>query len=431
MKLRPYQQDAANFLHDHDRAMMLAPVGAGKTATALEAIEAHVVAGTVQLWLVVAPLRVATSVWPAEAKKWAPDLKVAVACGTPAQRKAALASGADVIVTNYDSLQWLAEQDVTFDGVVLDELTRLKNPSGKRFKAFAKLIERVPVRWGLTGSFTSNGLEDVFGQCKIIDQRMLGRTKGAFQQVYFIQHLRGNYVELEARPGALEEVMRKIKPWTYVLDPGAYVGTLPPLHTVEMPVQMKMDDYEKMRKEFVLQFGNDEIVAANAAVVTQKLQQLAAGFIYSDTMGEVWQSAHKVEMVQDIIEENQRAPTIVWYQYIAERERLQAALPGAVDVRERGAIDAWNAGKVPVLLAHPASAGHGLNLQHGGSRMIWMSLPWSLELYEQAVGRLHRSGQKHAVWNYVILTDKTVDQKIWLALRDKRSLAQIALDALK
>ena len=426
MKLRPYQQDAANFLHATDRAMMLAPVGAGKTATALTAMQRRP-----QRWLVVAPLRVATSVWPAEAARWAPGLTVAVACGTPAQRKAALASGADVIVTNYDSLQWLAEQDVTFDGVVLDELTRLKNSSGKRFKAFAKLIESVPVRWGLTGSFTSNGLEDVFGQCKIIDQRMLGRTKGAFQQVYFIQHLRGNYVELEARPGALEEVMRKIKPWTYVLDPGAYVGTLPPLHTVEMPVQMKMDDYEKMRREFVLQFGNDEIVAANAAVVTQKLQQLAAGFIYSDTMGEVWQSAHKVEMVQDIIDENQRAPTIVWYQYIAEREMLKAALPGAVDVRESGAIDAWNAGKVPVLLAHPASAGHGLNLQHGGCHMIWMSLPWSLELYEQAVGRLHRSGQKHAVWNYVILTDKTVDQKIWLALRDKRSLAQIALDALK
>ena len=337
-KLRPYQQDAANFLHATDRAMMLAPVGAGKTATALTAMQRRP-----QRWLVVAPLRVATSVWPAEAARWAPGLKVAVACGTPAQRKAALASGADVIVTNYDSLQWLAEQDVTFDGVVLDELTRLKNPSGKRFKAFAKLIERVPVRWGLTGSFTSNGLEDVFGQCKIIDQRMLGRTKGAFQQVYFIQHLRGNYVELEARPGALEEVMRKIKPWTYVLDPGAYVGTLPPLHTVEMPVQMDMTAYEKMRKEFVLQFGNDEIVAANAAVVTQKLQQIAAGCLYFDDAW-VWRSDHKVEMVQDIIEENQRAPTIVWYQYIAERERLQAALPGAVDVRERGAIDAWNAG---------------------------------------------------------------------------------------
>lgn len=425
-KLRPYQQEAADFLHANDRAMMLAPVGAGKTATALTAVQRNPA-----WWLVVAPLRVATSVWPAEAARWAPDLKVAVACGTPAQRKAALASGAGVIVTNYDNLQWLAEQGLTFDGVVFDELTRLKNPSGKRFKAVAKMVEHIPVRWGLTGSFTSNGLEDVFGQCKIIDQRMLGRTKGAFQQVYFTQHLRGNYVELEARPGALEEVMRKIKPWTYVLDPGGYVGSLPPLHTVEVPVQMKMDDYEKMRKDFVLQFPDAEIVAANAAVVTQKLQQLAAGFIYSDTMGEVWQSAHKVEAVQDIIEENQRAPTIVWYQYIAERERLHAALPGAVDVRERGAIDAWNAGKVPVLLAHPASAGHGLNLQHGGCHMIWMSLPWSLELYEQAVGRLHRSGQKHAVWNYVILTDKTVDQKIWLALRDKRSLAQIALDALK
>ena len=431
MRLRPYQNEAANFLFDHDRAMMLAPVGAGKTATALVAMESHVLDGSVRPWLVVAPLRVATSVWPVEAARWAPALTVAVACGTPAQRKAALTSGADVIVINYDNLQWLAEQDVAFGGVVFDELTKLKNPSGKRFKAVAKLAERIPVRWGLTGSFTSNGLEDVFGQCKIIDQRMLGRTKGAFQQVYFIQHLRGNYVELEARPGALEEVMGKIRPWTYVLDPGGYVGSLPPLHTVEVPVQMKMDDYEKMRKDFVLQFDNDEIVAANAAVVTQKLQQLAAGFVYSDVSGAVWQSAHKVEAVQDIIDENQRAPTIVWYQYIAEREMLKAALPGAVDVRESGAIDAWNAGKVPVLLAHPASAGHGLNLQHGGCHMIWMTLPWSLELYEQAVGRLHRSGQKHAVWNYLILTGKTVDQKIWLALRDKRSLAQIALDALK
>jgi len=431
MRLRPYQNEAANFLFDHDRAMMLAPVGAGKTATALVAMESHVLDGSVRSWLVVAPLRVATSVWPVEAARWAPELTVAVACGTPAQRKAALTCGADVIVINYDNLQWLAEQDVAFDGVVFDELTKLKNPSGKRFKAVAKLAERIPVRWGLTGSFTSNGLEDVFGQCKIIDQRMLGRAKGAFQQVYFIQHLRGNYVELEARPGALEEVMGKIRPWTYVLDPGGYVGSLPPLHTVEVPVQMKMDDYEKMRKDFVLQFDNDEIVAANAAVVTQKLQQLAAGFVYSDVSGAVWQSAHKVEAVQDIIDENQRAPTIVWYQYIAEREMLKAALPGAVDVRERGAIDAWNAGKVPVLLAHPMSASHGLNLQFGGCHMIWMTLPWSLELYEQALGRLHRSGQKHSVWNYLILTDKTVDRKIWLALRDKRSLAQIALDALK
>ena len=430
MKLRPYQNDAANFLYDHDRAMMLAPVGAGKTATALVTMASHVLDATIESWLVVAPLRVATSVWPAEAARWAPDLTIAVACGTPAQRKAALASGADVIVINYDNLQWLGEQDVAFDGVVFDELTKLKNPSGKRFKAVAKLADRIPVRWGLTGSFTSNGLEDVFGQCKIIDQRMLGRSKGAFIQVYFDQHLRGNYVEVEARPGALEQVMRKIRPWTYVLDPGGYVGSLPPLHTVEVPVQMKMDDYETMRKDFVLQFGTDEVVAANAAVVTQKLQQLSAGCLYFDDTW-AWRSNHKIDAVQDIIEENQRAPTIVWYQYIAERERLLEALPGAVDVRDKGAIDAWNAGKVPVLLAHPASAGHGLNLQHGGCRMIWMSLPWSLELYEQAVGRLHRSGQTHAVWNYLILTDKTVDQKIWTALRDKRSLAQIALDALK
>ena len=426
--LRPYQRQAADFLFANERAMMLAPVGAGKTATALTAM-----AETVDVrWLVVAPLRVATSVWPAEAATWAPTLRVRVAVGTPTQRLAALMDpDADVVVINYDNLQWLAQYDLSgFGGVIFDELTKLKNPSGKRFKAIAKLIDAIPVRWGLTGSFTSNGLEDIFGQCKIIDQRMLGRTKGAFQQVYFIQHLRGNFVELEPRPGALEEVMRKIKPWTYVLDPGGYVGSLPPLHTVEVPVQMDMTEYETMRRDFVLQFGNDEAIAQNAAVVTQKLQQLAGGFIYSDD-GAAWRSAHKVEAVQDIIQENQMAPTIVWYQYIAEREMLKAALKGSVDVRDPGAIDAWNAGKVGVLLAHPASAGHGLNLQHGGCHMIWMSLPWSLEMYEQAVGRLHRSGQQHAVWNYLILTDKTVDRKIWLALRDKRSLAQIALDALK
>ena len=407
--------------------MMLAPVGAGKTATALTAmVESE------RRWLVVAPLRVATSVWPAEAARWAPTLRLRVAVGTPTQRVAALYDAdADVVVINYDNLQWLAQYDLSgFQGVIFDELTKLKNPSGKRFKAIAKLIDAIPVRWGLTGSFTSNGLEDVFGQCKIIDQKMLGRTKGAFTQIYFTQHLRGNFVELEPRPGALEEVMRKIKPWTYVLDPGGYVGSLPPLHTVEVPVQMDMTEYETMRRDFVLQFGNDEVIAQNAAVVTQKLQQLAGGFIYGDA-GAAWLSAHKVEAVQDIIQENQMAPTIVWYQYIAEREMLTAALKGAVDVREPGAIDAWNAGKVSVLLAHPASAGHGLNLQHGGCHMIWMSLPWSLEMYEQAVGRLHRSGQQHAVWNYLILTDKTVDRKIWLALRDKRSLAQIALDALK
>ena len=431
ISLRPYQETAADFLYEHDRAMMLAPVGAGKTAATLIAMR-DMVQNESTRWLVLAPLRVASSVWPAEAAKWTPDLTVRVAVGTPVQRIAALyARDADVVVTNYENIQWLAELELgEFSGIVFDELTRLKNPSGKRFKALEKIIKDMEVRWGLTGSFTSNGLEDVFGQCKIIDQTLLGRSKGAFQQTYFTGILKGNFVEYTPRPGALEQVMARIKPATFVLEPGVYTDTLPPLHTVEVPVEMDLTGYERMRKEFVLDLGNDEkAIAESAAAVTTKLQQLSAGFVYG--LEAHWQSDHKLDALEDLLAENQRAPTIVWYQFVAEREAVQRRIQGARDVRELGAIEAWNAGKVEVLLAHPASAGHGLNLQHGGCRMVWLSLPWSLELYEQAVGRLHRSGQRHDVWCYVLLTTGTVDLKIWQALRDKRSLSDIAMEALK
>ncbi|MFO0202869.1 MAG: SNF2-related protein [Alphaproteobacteria bacterium] len=431
MKLRPYQEQAADFLYEHDRAMILAPVGAGKTAITLTAMDEFPTGDAVR-FLVVAPLRVATSVWPVEAAKWAPSLKVRVAVGTPAQRIDALYdSDADVVIINYENLQWLGDHALNdFTGVVFDELTRLKNPSGKRFKAMEKIVMAIEIRWGLTGSFTSNGLEDVFGQAKIIDQSLLGRTKGAFMQQHFFQYNRGTHVEWEAMPGALQRVMQKIKPATYLLEPGQYKDTLPPLHTVEVPLQMEMREYDAMRKNFVLEFPDETAIAQNAAVVTQKLQQLASGFVYTGTQ-ERWLSTHKLDALTDLLAENQRAPTIVWYQYVAEREALQRAFPKAVDVKAAGAIDDWNAGKIEVLLAHPASAGHGLNLQHGGCRMVWLTLPWSLELYEQAVGRLHRSGQAHDVWCYVLLTHGTIDHKIWAALRDKRSLSDIALEALK
>jgi len=431
VKLRPYQEQAADFLYEHDRAMILAPVGAGKTAITLTAMRDLVDNESIR-FLVVAPLRVAASVWPVEAAKWAPSLEVRAAVGTPNQRIDALYySDADVVVINYDNLQWLSDLDLSdFTGVVFDELTRLKNPGGKRFKAMEKIVKAVEIRWGLTGSFTSNGLEDVFGQVKIIDQSLLGRSKGAFLQTYFASFLRGNYAEYEPLPGALQRVMQKIKPATYLLEPGQYKDTLPPLHTVEVPLQMEMREYDTMRKNFVLEFPDETAIAQNAAVVTQKLQQLAAGFIYTDD-GVRWLSPHKLDALADLLAENQRAPTIIWYQYIGERVELKRQFPHAVDVRDAGAIDAWNAGKVEVLLAHPASAGHGLNLQHGGCRMVWLTLPWSLELYEQAVGRLHRSGQAHDVWCYVLLTHGTIDHKIWTALRDKRSLSDIALEALK
>ena len=426
LKLRDYQETAADFLYEHDRAMILAPVGAGKTAITLTAMWEMLRDGHAKRFLVLAPKRVCTDVWPVEQPKWAPKATLAVAVGTPAQRRAALNSGAQIVVTNYDNIQWLAEQNLAhINAIVFDELTKLKNPSGARFKALNKVIGEVGIRWGLTGSFTSNGLEDVFGQCKIVDQTLLGRAKGAFMQQYFVCTNR-EFGDWTPRRGALEQVMARIKPATFVLEPGEYKDKLPPLHTVELHCQMDMTGYNKLKKDFVL----DDVVAVNAAVVTQKLQQMSSGFLYTDK-GPIWTSLHKFDRLEELLEENQHANTLIVYQYKEELAELKRRFKWLVTLDDADAIERWNAGQVRLLAVHPKSAGHGLNLQHGGCHLVFLSLPWSLELYEQTVGRLHRSGQQRPVWCYVMLTDKTVDAKIWTALHDKQDLSTIALEALK
>ena len=426
MKLRPYQDEAADFLFATDRVMILAPVGAGKTAITLTAMRDMVLAGVARRWLVLAPKRVCTDVWPVEAPKWAPGLKVAVAVGTPAQRVAALGSDADVVVANYDTIQSLPALD-RFDGVVFDELTRLKNPSGARFKALFKKLEAIPIRWGLTGSFTSNGLEDVFGQCKVIDETLLGRSKGAFLQTWFIPISR-EFGQWVARPSALAGIMNKIKPATFVLEPGEYADTLPPLHVVEVRSTMDMKAYDKMKRDYVAQVGTETVTALTAAAMTSKLQQLAGGWAYAPEP--VWFSSHRFDRLDEVLEGNQRANTLVVYNYREELAELLRRYPTAQTLDDDDAITRWNAGQIPLLLVHPKSAGHGLNLQHGGSKIVFVSLPWSLELFEQTVGRLHRSGQKHPVWCYVMMTEKTIDERIWQSLHDKRSLSQLATEEL-
>jgi len=440
VKLRDYQETAADFLYEHDRAMILAPVGAGKTAITLTAMKAMLDDGVVKRWLVLAPKRVCTDVWPVEAPKWAPGLELAVAVGTPAQRKAAL--NAQVVVINYDNIQWLASLNPTFDGVVFDELTRLKNPSGARFKALAKVLD-CRIRWGLTGSFTSNGLEDVFGQCKIVDQTLLGRSIGAFMQTYFIL-MNKEFGDWAPRPGSLAKVMDKIKPATFVLEPGEYKDKLPPLHTIEVRCDMDKTKYNEMRKNFVVEFPDAKAIAVNAGVVTGKLQQMASGFVYETnsspsitpgkfivTQKSVWFSAHKFDRLDELIEENQHANTLIAYTYQEELAELRRRYPQAQTLDDERAVERWNAGQIELLLVHPKSAGHGLNLQFGGSKIVFLSLPWSLELYEQTIGRLHRSGQRHDVWCYVMLTRETIDETIWAALHDKRALSDIAMEALK
>jgi SNF2 family DNA or RNA helicase len=437
MELRPYQDEAADFLYERNRAMILAPVGAGKTAITLTAMQDMLVAGVAKRFLVLAPKRVCTDVWPVEQPKWAPNVPLAVAVGTPKQRSAALRSKAQIVVSNYDNIQWLAEQALDFDGIVFDELTRLKNPSGTRFKALK--IDHINIRWGLTGSFTSNGLEDVFGQCKIVDQALLGRSKGAFMQQYFVL-INKDFGEWAPRVGSLAKVMERIKPATYVLDAGDYKDKLPPLHVVE--VRCDLDDrepYEKMKKDFQAL----DVTAINAGVVTGKLQQMASGFVYDtrrtaseipgrfdSTQTAVWFSSHKFDRLEELLDENQHANTILVYQYQEELAEIQRRFK-VTTLDDANAIARWNKGEVRLLAVHPKSAGHGLNLQHGGCHMVFLSLPWSLELYEQTVGRLHRSGQAHAVWVYVMMTNKTIDEKIWGALHDKRAVSDIAMEELK
>lgn len=443
MVLRPYQDLAADFLYESDRAMILAPVGAGKTALTLVAMRDALRDKVARRFLVVAPKRVAEHVWPVEVKKWTPSLSLSVAVGTPSQRLAALQAAVPIVVATYDNLQWLAEQTLDFDAVVFDELTRLKNPSGKRFKAFLKVLDAMKIRWGLTGSFTSNGLEDVFGQCKVIDQNLLGRSKGAFLQQYF-HCINRDYGQWEPRADALPQVMQRIEPATFVLEPGEYRDKLPPLHTVEMRCTMEMTQYKAMKRDFMVEFPNAQAVAANAGVVTGKLQQMASGFVYdtrttpSDRPGKfttsksaVWFSRHKFELLDDLLAENQHTNTIIAYQYQEELAELIRRYPYAVTLNDVQAIERWNKGKIELLLVHPKSAGHGLNLQYGGCHMVFLSLPWSLELYEQTIGRLHRSGQTRDVWVYLILTEDTVDEKIYAALHDKKSLSDLAMEALK
>lgn len=431
MKLRPYQEDAADFLFEHDRAMVLAPMGAGKTAITLTAMDDMLRDGVVKRWLVLAPKRVAQHVWRQEAAKWAPGLTVSVAVGNYPQRIAAFNQGADIVVTNYDAVGTLTTHELRqFDGIVFDELTRLKNASGVRFKALDRLTAHINIRWGLTGSFTSNGLEDVFGQCKIIDQKLLGKSKTKFLNEYFYCIDRDTS-QWEPATGSLDKVMARVRPATYVLEPGEYADKLPPLNTVEMPCDLhQRGPYEELKATMTTLYEAHEIVATNAAALTSKLQQSACGFAYSDTGTAVF-SHHKINLLSAILEGNQRAPTIVVYNFKAELELLTTSLPKAETLDAPDAIERWNKGEIEVLLIHPQSAGHGLNLQAGGHHIVWMSLPWSLELYEQTVGRLHRGGQTQPVWNYVLLTTNTIEARMWAALRDKRTISDLAIEELK
>lgn len=432
MKLHSYQERAVAHLHRYPRSALFLEMGLGKTAVALCAL-----APDNFPVLVVAPKRVAEHVWLQEAVKWRPDLEVVLAAGSPVARKAALASGAEVIVIGRDNLK-----DVPlghFRTIILDELSSFKSQSSIRFKLARKFTKEAKYVWGLTGTPASNGYLDLWSEVFLLDRgERLGTGITKYRHRYFIADYilkSGVVTSWRPRPGTRGRVNRLLKDICLSMSVEDYLE-LPPVMYNQVNVDIPMRAYRDMKRTLVADLtdviGPAAIhTAANAAVASSKLMQITSGFLYSDTPGYPVSRIHnaKTDAAREIVD-GTGSPVLIFYHFTEERDALRDAFPLAFDIDDAGAIERWNEGKIPVLLAHPAAAGHGLNLQYGGHTIIFVTLPWSLEEYEQAVGRIARQGQTKSVVVHHIVAPGTVDEEVLKALRGKASVQNALMEYL-
>lgn len=439
--LHPYQRVAVDHLQRNPRGGLFLDMGLGKTASALTALTPdHLPA------LVVAPKRVAESVWPSETALWRPDLRLSLAAGTPAIRAGALRAEKDLVVLGRDNLRDLAScsRRTPFRTLIIDELSGFKDRSTNRWKAAKEIANSVDHVWGLTGTPAPNGLMDLWAQVYLVDRgARLGPNITTFRSRYFTpgrQLPTGIITEWNPRPGADDKIHALLDDVFLSMSTEGRLE-LPPVTynpvRIDLPPAVRAT-YRKMKRDLVVDLnmiGGEIHTAMNAAVLTNKLSQIAAGFLYSDD-ADLRPGSHdvlhreKINAVQEIIG-GTGSPVLVFYRYQVERDMLRSSLPGAVTLDTPGAIEDWNAGRVPVLLAHPASAGHGLNLQHGGHTIVWTSLTWSLEEWQQGNKRLARQGQKNPVVIHMLLAEKTVDESIRSRLQDKASVQDALLRHLE
>jgi hypothetical protein len=428
-ELRPYQQRIATELYENDEKLCVVRPGGGKTAASLTAIEELIAHGVIKHALVIAPKRVAKSVWPDEIALWAHTrgLRYAVLDGTPTQRLVKLmeAPKRDITIIGIDNVQWLCEQLATmldgplFDLLVIDEVSRLRNPTGKRARELAKLAPRWRMVWGLTGTLRPSGAQDLFMPARVVTRgKLWGRSFYQWRQKHFYPVDFMGY-DWQPKPGAEDILNAEIAPLTVTLADGE-LPQLPELSVQLDYVDLPGDvwrEYERMRRQLVTGAGEDAIIAASSAVATGKLAQMANGFVYdTDTKARTLHDV-KREWLEDIVE-NASGPTLLVYEFVEDLRMLQETLDGDLpylgagvgDRQAQSNIDAWNAGDLPFMALHPASGGHGLNLQHGGSDMAWIAPTWSPELWEQTIARLHRSGQTQPVIVRVCVARGTVDQ---------------------
>jgi SNF2 family DNA or RNA helicase len=449
MKYEPhnYQTYAIEYIETHPIAAILLDMGLGKTSITLTAIndllfdsfEAHRV-------LVIAPLRVARDTWTAEADKWdhLRNLICSVAVGNETERRAALMKSADICIINRENVQWLIEDSgvpFDFDTVVVDELSSFKSYQAKRFRALMKVRPRVRRIVGLTGTPSANGLMDLWAEYRLLDMgQRLGRFIGQYRTNYFMPDKRNGQIiySYKPLPGAEKAIYSKIEDITISMKSTDHLQ-MPELVSSEYEVQLSEEEqerYDDLKDDLVLQLPDGDITVANAAALSNKLSQMANGAVYDDVGGTVHIHDRKLDALEDLIEAANGKSVLVAYWFKHDLSRISERLHklhipfSQLDTPE--SIRRWNAGELPVALVHPASAGHGLNLQSGGSTIIWFGLTWSLELYQQTNARLWRQGQTAdtVVVQHIIAKD-TIDAQMLKALSAKDRTQSALIAAVK
>ena len=442
-----YQRYATEYIETHPVAAVLLDMGLGKTSITLTALNNLLFDSfEVRRILVIAPLRVARNTWGAEIEKWdhLNSLHYSVAVGTETERLSALKKPADIYLINRENVQWLISESgisFDFDMVVIDELSSFKNHQTKRFKALMKVRPKVKRIVGLTGTPSSNGLMDLWAEFRLLDMgERLGRFIGQYRTSYFRPDKQNGQVVFSYKPlpGAEKQIYDKISDITISMKSTDYLQ-MPELINSRYTVYLSEKEdshYADLKKDLVLQLPDGDITATNAASLSGKLSQMANGAIYTDAGETVAIHERKLDALEDIIEAANGKPVLVayWFRHDLERitERLHKLKIPYARLDTDSSIRKWNAEEIPVALIHPASAGHGLNLQSGGNTLVWFGLTWSLELYQQTVARLWRQGQEsESVVVQHIITKGTIDERIMKALSEKDTTQAALIDAVK
>ncbi len=448
MKYKPhdYQSYATEFILSHPVSAILLQMGLGKSVITLTAIRMLLEKEEICKVLVIAPLRVARDTWPEEIRKWdhLKGLSYAVAVGSPDERRAALKKGCEVTIINRENVPWLIEHSgipFRWDMVVIDELSSFKNWQAKRFRSLMKVRPLVKRIVGLTGTPSPNGYMDLFAEYRLLDLgERLGRFIGRYRDTYFTPDRWGNgqVFSWKLRPGADEAIFRKISDITVSMKSVDHLK-MPECMMNRILVHMdeqERNQYETLKEELFLRVMNrdgiHEVDAKNASVLCGKLSQLANGAVYADEGGIARIHDRKLDALEDLIESAGGNPLLVAYWFQHDLWRMKERFPEIRVLRSSEDIRDWNAGKIPVAAIHPASAGHGLNLQAGGSTLVWFGLTWSLELYQQTNARLWRQGQQaETVVIHHLVTEGSIDERIMQALKNKDRSQASLIDAVR